>query len=211
MKGGGDHSERAPYSYRTEKTYLYWIRFFIHFHNKQHPENMNEKEVEQFLIFLAVHRRVSASTQNQALCSIVFMYKHILKKPLENLNYGFSKTPKNVPQVLSHSEAMTIIDRLSGVYQLIASIQYGAGLRISEALRLRIKDFDVNKNTLHIYRSKGNKSRVTLLPEKLTAIIKKQMDYAYRLHQQDIDDGFGIGYYGGIRPLIPETFGHPFR
>ncbi len=172
---------------------------------------MNEKEVEQFLIFLAVHRRVSASTQNQALCSIVFMYKHILKKPLENLNYGFSKTPKNVPQVLSHSEAMTIIDRLSGVYQLIASIQYGAGLRISEALRLRIKDFDVNKNTLHIYRSKGNKSRVTLLPEKLTAIIKKQMDYAYRLHQQDIDDGFGIGYYGGIRPLIPETFGHPFR
>ena len=191
------------YSYRTEKTYLYWIRFFIHFHNKQHPTHLNEREVEQFLTYLAVHRKVSASTQNQALCAISFMYKQVLQKPLENLRFGYSNAPKNVPQVLAHHEATQIIVLMAGNYTLIASLQYGAGLRVSEALRLRIKDFDFNKQTIYIHRSKGDKSRVSLLPIKLIEPIKRQIKQVKKIHQKDLDEGFGMA---SVPPALLKKF-----
>lgn len=191
------------YSYRTEKTYLYWIRFFIHFHNKQHPANMREHEVEQFLTYLAVHRKVSASTQNQALCAISFMYKQVLNQPLENLKFGYSNTPKNVPQVLSHHEAIQVINLLPVAYHLIASLQYGAGLRVSEVLGLRVKDFDFCKHTIYIHRSKGDKSRVSLLPIKLVNPIKQQINHVQKIHAKDINDGFGMA---SLPPALQKKF-----
>ena len=149
-------------------------------------------KLSSFLLIWQSHRKVSASTQNQALCAISFMYKQILNQPLENLKFGYSNAPKNVPQVLSHHEAVKVINLLSGHYHLMASLQYGAGLRVSEVLRLRVKDFDFYKHTIYIHRSKGDKSRVTLLPIKLVKSIKQQITYVKKIHAKDIDDGFGM-------------------
>lgn len=128
------------YSIQTEKAYLTWIKRFILYHNKRHPLEMGEKEVSQFLSYLAVERRVTASTQNLALCSIVFMYKHILSRELVLLDDTVrAKAPKRVPVVLSNNEALKIIELLKPPYQLMFSILYGCGLRKAELLRIRFK------------------------------------------------------------------------
>ncbi|MCU4676769.1 phage integrase N-terminal SAM-like domain-containing protein [Catenovulum sp. 2E275] len=132
------------YSYQTEKAYLHWIKCFIRFNDYKHPENMGNFEIERFLTHLAVNKQVNAATQNQALCAIIFVYKNILNKETDNLNFRFTKKQVSMPVVISHDEAVHIINLLPIQYKLIASLLFGAGLRINEALRLRIKDIDFN-------------------------------------------------------------------
>lgn len=131
------------YSLRTEKTYWYWIRYFIRFHRLRHPRDMAEPEVAQFLTWLATNKNVAAATQNQALNALVFLYKQVLQQPLQQID-GISraKKPRKLPVVLSHQEAMLVISKLPSPHRLIASLMYGAGLRVSEACRLRIQDVE---------------------------------------------------------------------
>ena len=131
------------YSYRTEKSYLDWMKKFILFHEKRHPNEMGPPEVQDYITYLAVERKVSASTQNQALSAIVFLYKYVLGKDIV-VPAGISRPgrPERIPTVLSHSEAMRVISEMAGTNRLIAKLLYGSGLRIMECLRLRVKDLD---------------------------------------------------------------------
>jgi integron integrase len=180
------------YSLRTEKSYLYWCRYFIRFHKLKHPAEMGNFEVEAFLSHLAASRGVSAATQNQALCALVFMYKHVLNTELVDLKYGFSRRPKNLPTVLNASEVRLILNQLKGKYWLITAILYGCGLRINEALHLRIKDIDFVNKTIFVFRGKGGKDRYTLLPDSLVAPLKKQIQRAISYHEKDLNEGFGL-------------------
>lgn len=180
------------YSLKTEKSYLHWIRRFIYFCDKRHPKDMGELDVERFLSHLAVELKVSPTTQNQALCSLIFMYRHVLDRDLTNMSFMYAKTPVRVPEVLSHQDALILISKLQGTYKTIAALMYGGGFRISEVLRLRIKDFDFARNTIFIFRSKGQKDRVTLFPESLKELIQKQIEKVKIIHQKDIEEGFGL-------------------
>ena len=179
------------YSLKTEKSYLYWARYFIRFHQLKHPNEMGSKEVETFLSHLAAVRGVSAATQNQALCAIVFMYKHVLDKELKNMKFGYAKKPRNLPTVLNAQEVQKILKCMSGKYWLITGILYGCGLRVHEALRLRVKDIDFINKSIYIFRGKGGKDRYTLLPQSLVEPIKSQISMAKKCHDKDICEGFG--------------------
>jgi integron integrase len=180
------------YSIQTEKAYLTWIKRFILYHNKRHPEEMGEQEVSQFLSYLAVQRKVTASTQNLALCSIVFMYKHIFTRELTLLDDTVrAKAPKRVPVVLSNKEAITIIDLLKPPYQLMFSILYGCGLRKAELLRLRVKDIDFESNSIFVFRGKGGKDRMTMLPISLIDLLKAQVSLVADIHKKDLAEGEG--------------------
>ncbi|MGS2719435.1 integron integrase [Paraglaciecola aestuariivivens] len=180
------------YSLKTEKSYLYWVRYFIRFHHLRHPRDMGNKEVEAFLSHLAVVRGVSAATQNQALCAIVFMYKHVLDTELKDLKFGYAKKPRNLPTVLNALEVQKILACLSGKYWLITGILYGCGLRVHEALRLRIKDIDFVNKSIFIFRGKGGKDRYTLLPNCLVKPLQQQIVVAKKCHARDVREGFGL-------------------
>ena len=176
------------YSLRTEKTYWYWIRYFIRFHRLRHPRDMAEAEVAQFLTWLATHKNVAAATQNQALNALVFLYKHVLQQPLQHIDgIARAKKPRKLPVVLSHEEAISVIAQLPPPHRLIASLMYGAGLRVSEACRLRIKDVDFNLHRLVIRSSKGGKDRTTLLPQTLFTELEELI--AQRTHQHASQSG----------------------
>lgn len=146
------------YSIQTEKTYLLWIKRFILFNNKRHPKELGEQEVTQFLTYLAVKRHVTSSTQNLALCAIVFMYKHVFERELTLLPDAVrARAPKRVPTVLSHEEALSIINLMSDKYRLMFSMLYGCGLRKAELLKLRIKDIDFQSKSVFVFRGKGVK------------------------------------------------------
>ncbi|AWL10692.1 Integrase/recombinase [Saliniradius amylolyticus] len=179
------------YSIRTEKCYLYWVRQFIRFNAMLHPENMNNEHVERFLTDLAVAKKVSPSTQNLALCAIVFMYRYVIGRELEGLNYGYTRTPKNLPAVLSPSEVKTIMEQLHGRAKLITALLYGSGLRIHEALRLRVKDINFYDRSVFVFRGKGRKDRYTLLPSGLVQGLMQQMEKVRESHNADLAEGFG--------------------
>ncbi len=156
------------YSHRTEKSYWYWIRYFIRFHDLRHPSSMGANEVRKFLTWLAVERNVAAATQNQALNALVFLYSKVLQQPLGNIGETVrAKRPPRLPVVLSHDDAMTIIAALKMPYRLMASLMYGAGLRVVECARLRVKDIDFSQRVITVRDGKGGKDRTTLLPEPL--------------------------------------------
>ncbi len=180
------------YSYRTEKSYLRWMRAYIRYHNYQHPNTLGEADIDAYLSHLANTKNVSAATQTQALCALVFMYKKCLGYEELTLQFGFSKKPKNLPVVISTEEAKQIIGKLSGKYHLIASLLFGAGLRINEVLRLRIKDINFDNNTIFIFRGKGAKDRYSLLPKSLIEPLKHQINVAKKAHQKDLNEGFGL-------------------
>ncbi|MDO6746471.1 integron integrase [Gilvimarinus sp. 1_MG-2023] len=192
------------YSLRTEKTYLYWIRHFILFNDKRHPEVLGNAEIEGFLSYLAVYRKVSAATQNQALCAIVFLYRYIIEREIEDLQYGFAKRPKNVPTVLAPAEISAILNQLRGKYWLITALLYGCGFRIHEALSLRIKDIDLQNRSIYIFRGKGAKDRYTLLPAALISPIQQQMAEAQQIHQTDLAEGYGST---SIAPALHRKYG----
>lgn len=155
------------YAYKTEKAYVEWMKRFIFFHNKRHPTEMGVLEIEKFLTYLAKVRNVSASTQNQAMHAILFLYKEVLKIDVGPLNSLRAKKTQNVPTVLTHSEAMKIIQNMTGVYRIIAQILYGSGLRLMECMRLRIKDVDFERRTITARNTKSDRDRVTCLPESV--------------------------------------------
>jgi integron integrase len=180
------------YSLRTEDAYIQWIKRYIYFHNKQHPKDLGEAEITAFLTHLAVNRNVTPSTQNQALSALLFLYKKVLMQDLEWLdNVVRAKRPSRLPVVLSKSEIMLLLENLSGINKLLAYLLYGTGMRVMEALRLRVTDIDFEYKQIVIRSGKGNKDRTTILPEKLIAPLKKQLSHACELHQQDLANGFG--------------------
>lgn len=180
------------YSLRTEKAYVQWIKRFILFHNKRHPKNLGKEALETFLTYLAVNRQVSASTQNQALNAILFLYRHVLAlEPPWVDNVVRAKYSRRLPTVLSQQEVNSLLTHVPRKYWLIAALMYGSGFRCLEVLRLRVCDIDLARMMIKIHRGKGDKDRVTLLPENLAAHLEKQIAYVRALHLVDCEQGYG--------------------
>jgi integron integrase len=180
------------YSKKTEEAYISWIKRYIFFHNKKHPEEMGEEEVKQFLNYLAVEKHVSASTQNQALCSILFLYKNVLRKKfgwMENLIKA--KKSRRVPVVFTRSEVREVFRNLDGVIKLICSLLYGSGLRLGEALNLRIKDINFDMHQIIVRESKGEKDRITTLSNTIIPELKQHLNKVYLQHKNDLEKGKG--------------------
>lgn len=156
------------YSVRTEKSYWYWIRYYIRFHGVRHPQEMGAKEIREFLTWLAVERNVAAATQNQALNALVFLYDKVLGTPVGDIGDATrAKRPPRLPVVLTHEEAIRLIAELASPYNLMASLMHGAGLRVVEWTRLRIKGVDFSRSVITVCDGKGGKDRTTLLPAPL--------------------------------------------
>ena len=180
------------YSYRTEQTYIQWIRRFILANNKKHPREMGRLEVEHFLSHLASDLKVSASTQNQALSAILFLYREVLTIKLPWLeNVVRAKPSKHLPVVLSKAEVHAILQRIDGRNWLMASLLYGTGMRLMECLRLRVKDVDFARNEILVRDGKGSKDRRTVLPRSLLEPLQRQIAFARTVHENDIQDGHG--------------------
>ncbi len=180
------------YSLRTEQAYIAWIRQFIVFHNKRHPTALAEKDVSAFLTHLAVDRKVAASTQNQALAALLFLYEKVLQRPLSDLDQLVrAKKPKRLPVVFTRDEVRRILLNLQGTLWLMTSLLYGSGLRLMECLRLRVKDIDFGYHQIVVRDGKGQIDRVTVLPLSLEDPLKQHLERVRLLHQQDLNDGYG--------------------
>ena len=180
------------YSLRTEKTYVDWIKRYIWFHGKRHPQEMGAPEVEAFLSHLAVERSVSASTQNQAKSALLFLYKEVLQIELPWLDkVTQAKAPKRLPVVMTREEVQSVLARMDGSVWLIASLLYGSGLRIMECLRLRVKDVDFSCCEILVREGKGFKDRVTMLPSSLVQPLKQHLERVKVLHDEDLVKGYG--------------------
>ena len=187
-----NHLRTRHYSIRTETAYVDWARRFILFHGKRHPQEMGGAEVEAFLTYLAVERHVSASTQNQAKAAILYLYKQVLQIELAWLDEVVqAKTPKRLPVVLTASEVRALLLHMQGTTGLVAQLLYGTGMRLLEALRLRVKDVEFARREVVIREGKGNKDRVTVLPENLILPLQAQLQKARALHEKDLEAGFG--------------------
>jgi integron integrase len=183
------------YSIRTEQAYVDWIRRFILHFGKRHPRELGAAEVEAFLTHLAVEGRVAASTQNQAKSALLFLYRDVLEAELPWLdNVERAKAPKRLPVVLTQAEVQALLTRLTGTHWLMASLLYGAGLRLMECLRLRVKDVDISRKEILVRDGKGFKDRVTMLPAALVAPLRTHLERVRELHQQDLAAGFGAVY-----------------
>jgi integron integrase len=180
------------YSRRTEQSYIAWIKRFILFHNKRHPSEMGEPEIQKYITFLARDRKVSSSTQNQALSALLFLYRQVLSREIRlSTRLAHPKRPKRIPVVLSHEEALAVLSRLSGVPRLMAKLLYGSGLRLTECLRLRVKDIDMEHRQIIVRDGKGEKDRVTILPGSIITELKVHLHDVRNLHLLDLKEGFG--------------------
>ena len=180
------------YSRSTEKTYVLWIKRFILFHQKRHPLEMGEREIEAFLSSLALQGKVSASTQNQAFNALLFLYRQVLHKELEeSIQAVRAKRPQRLPTVLSREEARRVIAAMEGVKKLVVQVLYGGWLRLMECLRLRVKDIDFELNQIVIHDGKGQKSRRTMLPEAIQEPLQIHLQRVRILHQVDLKKGYG--------------------
>jgi integron integrase len=182
------------YSYRTEQTYVDWIRRFILFHNKKHPKDMGVAEVEAFLGHLVVVGNVAASTQNQALSALLFLYKIVLEQELESVDALRAKKSRYLPTVLTKEETKAIIDELYGQHKLLVQLLYGTGLRLSELMSLRIKDLDFAQQQIVVRDTKGHESRVTMLPNTLAPFLLEHLQRVRNLHEKDLQKGYGAVY-----------------
>lgn len=180
------------YTHSTEQVYVCWIRRYILFHDKRHPQGMREAEVEQFLTHLAQNERVSASAQNQAFSAILFLYREVLKMPLEKeIKAIKAKSRKRVPVVLDVDEVKAIIDHMQGVPKLMISLIYGSGIRSNECVSLRVRHLDFSSGCIRVMDSKGTRDRLTLLPKGLEEELKSQLEKVKKLHEKDLADGYG--------------------
>ena len=180
------------YSIRTEEAYLQWMRRFILFHGKRHPREMGAPELTAFLSDLAIRRNVAASTQNQALNAILFLYRDVLKITLPWLNdVQRAKKPQRLPVVLTRDEVRSLLSQLEGTTWLMGALIYGGGLRLLECLRLRVKDVDFHYKQLIIRDAKGQKDRVTILSHNLIDPLRTHLARVRALHESDLRDGFG--------------------
>lgn len=183
------------YSLSTERSYIQWIKRFIYFHNKRHPREMGADEIMAYLTHLAVNRDVSASTQNQALNAILFLYKRVLELELPWMDEIVrARRPKRLPVVLTRNEVKAVLSQFEGTRWLIFSLMYGSGMRLMECLRLRVKDVDFHYRQLLIRDAKGGKDRVTLLPESLIEPLRTHLARVKELHTSDLENGYGCVY-----------------
>jgi integron integrase len=183
------------YSIRTEEAYVQWVRRFILFHKKRHPSEMGVDEVRHFLSHLANEGRVSASTQNQALSALLFLYREVLGLDLPFVDgVERAKRPARVPVVLTREEVACVLGRLSGAYHLMASLLYGSGLRLMECVRLRVKDLDLAYRQVTVRDGKGERDRRTVLPDRLVAPLAGHLARVRRLHEEDLRLGYGRVY-----------------
>jgi integron integrase len=183
------------YSIRTEQAYLQWIKRYIYFHGKRHPRQLGADALSAFLSDLAIRGKVSASTQNQALNAILFMYREVLKVELPWINdVQRAKRPQHLPVVLTRQEVQALLAQFEGTIWLMAGITYGGGLRLLECLRLRVKDVDFDRGELTVRDGKGQKDRVTMLPRKLVEPLRTHFVRVRQLHERDIEEGFGRVY-----------------
>ena len=183
------------YAYSTEQSYLDWIKRYILFHQKRHPNEMGEAEVEAFLTHLAVDGNVSASTQNQALSALLFLYRHVLKQPLGNsIEAVRAKQSKHLPTVLTVDEVIRLLQYMDGMPQLIAKLLYGSGLRIKEGLRLRVKDLDFGQSQIIVRDTKGDRDRVTMLPQSISELLQSHLVQVKQIHKDDLNLGYGEVY-----------------
>ena len=179
------------YSYRTEQQYIAWIRRYILFHGRRHPRELAGAEVESFLTSLATDRHVAAATQAQALAAVLFLYKHVLNVDLPWLgNVIRARRPKRLPLVLTRSEVRRVLDNMDGQHRVIASLLYGSGLRVLEALRLRVKDINLERWILLVRNGKGGKDRVTVLPDSLRESLRAQIAWVRERHADARKHGF---------------------
>jgi len=187
------------YSRRTEQTYCHWVKRYVHFHNVRHPAEMGEPEINAFLTHLAVKEKVSSSTQNQALSALLFLYRHVLGREVGDLGEVIrARKPKRLPVVMTRDEVKAVLANLTGDKWLMASLMYGAGLRLMECLRLRVQDIDFSRNEILVRDGKGGKDRITMLPESLKAPLQEHLKTVKGIHERDLADGWG-------RVLLPNA------
>jgi integron integrase len=181
------------YSIRTEETYVQWARRFILFHRKRHPSSMGAEEVNAFLTHLAVTINVSASTQNQALSAILFLYRNVLDDPLPWMSdIVRARRPRRDPVVLTREEVRAMLAEMQSTPRLVASMLYGTGMRLLECLRLRVKDVDFVARIINIREGKGRKDRRTMVPRPLIDPLQDHLEHVRRTHEKDLGDGFGV-------------------
>jgi len=186
---------RKHYSIRTEEAYIHWIKRYIFFHHKRHPRNMGTPEIEAFLTYLATKRNVAASTQNQALAALLFLYREVLHLDLDGpIDAVRAKKPQRLPTVLTRDEVSNVIGFLAGTHRLMAKLLYGSGLRLMECVRLRVKDVDFAQHQIIVRDGKGMKDRVTLLPDTLVAPLQEHLRHVRLIHEQDLSQGYGAVY-----------------
>lgn len=183
------------YSIRTETTYIQWIKRFLHFHGLRHPSQLGEKEVAEFLTHLAVRDNVAASTQNQALNALVFLYKYALERPLGEITGAVrAKRPKRLPVVLTQDEVRNFFKHMNGVPWLVACLLYGSGLRIMEGVRLRVKDIEFPRLAVIVRDGKGAKDRVVTLPDEVVEPLQSHLSWTRTRHDKDLAAGLGEVY-----------------
>ena len=183
---------RRNYSWRTEKAYCTWIRQFLRFHESNDPASLGTSDVETFLNDLVENRNVASSTQNQALCALVFLYTQVLRKNVGRFKaIKRAKKSKRLPVVLSEREIANLFRQMDGIESLVARLLYGAGLRLSEGLRLRVLDLDFDYYQIEVRDGKGRQDRVTMLPESLIPELRDHIRKVERLHERDLASGFG--------------------
>jgi integron integrase len=187
------------YSRRTEQTYCHWIKRFIYFHNVCHPAEMGEPEINAFLTHLAVKQKVSASTQNQALSALLFLYRHAIAREVGDLGEVIrARKPTRLPVVMTREEVKAVLGQLTGDKWLMASLMYGAGLRLMECLRLRVQDIDFSRHEILVRDGKGAKDRITMLAESLKTPLQDHLKQVKAIHERDLADGWG-------RVLMPDA------
>ncbi len=185
---------RKHYALSTEQAYVGWIKRFIIFHNKRHPNKMGKPEIESFLTNLAREQNVAASTQNQAFNAIIFLYTQVLERKIEGIEAVRASKSSHLPVVMTKEEVSTLIVAISGVPQLVAKLLYGSGLRLIECLRLRVNNLDFAQHQIIVYSGKGNKDRRTMLPDSLYAPLQEHLQRTQILHNKDLTNGYGCVY-----------------
>ena len=183
------------YSIRTERAYIDWVKRFILFHHKRHPASMGGPEIRAFLSYLAVEGRVAASTQTQALSALVFLYREVLHRNVDSLGkVERAKKPERLPVVFSRAEVRAVLAHLDGQHWMMASLLYGVGLRLMECVRLRVKDVDFTYRQILVRDGKGQKDRVSMLPQAITEPLRQHLEKVKVVHEEDLAEGFGEVY-----------------
>jgi integrase len=188
------HMRDRGYAWKTEKTYIHWIRRFLRFHGLRHPDSLSAVHVEQYLSHLANERHCSPATQRIVLNSLVYLFTKFLGIELEGLDYNKATPHRRLPVVLTHPEVLQILEHLGDKHRLMVELLYGSGLRLNELLSLRIKDLDFHLKIITVRSGKGDKDRVTLLPTSLEPRLRQQIADVEKLHRRDIEDGYGEVY-----------------
>ena len=195
---------RQNYSYRTEQAYTNWVVRFVKFCGTKHPNKISKEEITAFLNFLAETKNVAASTQNQALCALVFLYQQVLNNKMPFLdNLKRAKKPKRLPVVLTQNEVKDLLTNMEGHSKLIAQLLYGSGLRLSEALRLRVLDVDFKYSQITVRNGKGNKDRLTMLPQTVSSSLLNYIDNNKKIHKKDSSRGYG-------KALLPKALARKY-